>query len=95
MLPLEPAPWWVVYQTHNLGEAHIIAGRLRSEGISTQVVPYAGAAALGITIGVFGEVRLLVPTSDVARALAILKNPAELPPDRDQIIHPPDDEDID
>ena len=82
-------PWWVVFETHNTSEAHIVAGRLRSEGIPTQLLPYAGGAALGITVGVFGEVRLLVPADEAERARVILESVAELLADNAQVIYPP------
>ena len=87
-------PWWVVFVTHNTSEAHIVAGRLRSEGIPTQILTYAGGAALGITVGVFGEVRLLVPADEAERARAILESVAELLADNAQVIYPPG-EDVD
>ena len=88
-------PWWVVFETHNTSEAHIVAGRLRSEGIPTQLLPYAGGAALGITVGVFGEVRLLVPAEEAKRAREILESDApELHEDHSQVIYPPG-EDVD
>ena len=87
-------PWWVVFETHNTSEAHIVAGRLRSEGIPTQLLPYAGGAALGITVGVFGEVRLLVPADEAERARVILESVAELLADNAQVIYPPG-EDVD
>lgn len=65
-------PWWVVFETHNIGEAHIVAGRLQSEGIPNQILTYAGGAALGITIGMFGEVKILVSPSDYERAIELL-----------------------
>ena len=84
----------MVFETHNTSEAHIVAGRLRSEGIPTQLLPYAGGAALGITVGVFGEVRLLVPADEAERARAILESVAELLADNAQVIYPPG-EDVD
>ena len=82
----------MVFETHNTSEAHIVAGRLRSEGIPTQLLPYAGGAALGITVGVFGEVRLLVPADKAERARAILESAAELPADNTQMIYPPEED---
>ncbi len=80
----------MVFETHNTSEAHIVAGRLRSEGIPTQLLPYAGGAALGITVGVFGEVRLLVPAEEVKRARTILESDTpELHEDHSQVIYPP------
>ena len=86
--------WWVIYETHLESDAHIVAGRLRAEGIPTQILSYAGASAIGITVGVFGEIRLLVPAVAAARARALLEAPAELSADNDRIIFPPG-EDVD
>ena len=86
-------PWWVVFETHNIGEAHIVAGRLQSEGIPTQILTYAGGAALGITVGMFGEIRLLVPSQEAKRACEILESDApELQDDSSQVIFPPGEE---
>ena len=86
-------PWWVVFETHNVGEAHIVAGRLQSEGIPTQILTYAGGAALGITIGMFGEIRLLVPAQEAERARNILASDTlELRDDSSQVIFPPGDD---
>lgn len=89
----KPAPWWVVFETHNISEAHIVAGRLRSEGIPTQILTYAGGAALGITVGVFGEVRLLVPAEQAERARNILGSAPGLHADDSQVIYPPSNDD--
>ncbi len=65
--------WMVVHATDNLSEAHIIAGRLKNEGIPSWVHQQPGASGLGITIGLFGEVRVLVNTEDYERAVQILE----------------------
>jgi hypothetical protein len=54
----------VVCSTDNLPEAHIIAGRLQNEGIPSWVHQQPGASGMGITIGLFGEVRVLVNAVD-------------------------------
>jgi hypothetical protein len=50
----------IVYITHNAPEAHVVAGRLETEGIPAMVYYEAGAGALGIHIGSLGEVKVLV-----------------------------------
>ncbi|MCY3935481.1 MAG: DUF2007 domain-containing protein [Chloroflexi bacterium] len=83
-------PWWVVFETHHPTEAHIVAGRLQSEGIQTQILTYAGGAALGITVGVFGEVRVLVPAQQAKRAREILEQSSPvLQDDSSPVIFPP------
>jgi hypothetical protein len=66
------AEWMVAYVTHNISEGHIAAGRLQAEGIQAIIDHMAGMSAIGITIGSWGEVRVLVHPVDYDRALAIL-----------------------
>jgi hypothetical protein len=88
--------WIVVYVTHSPPDAHIVAGRLESEGIPAMVQGMAGASAIGIHIGQLGEVRVLVSPSDHQRALDILEPEAEpmntLPETTDYIIFDEDDD---
>ncbi len=78
----------VVYTTFNAPEAHIVAGRLKSEGIPALVHQAPGANAIGIHIGSLGEVTVLVREEDYWRAIAILEpdSPALLPDNGDDII---------
>ena len=89
----------VVYATHNLPEAYIVAGRLQHEGIPAMVHTQTGAGAIGITIGRLGEVTVLVNFSDYERALTILdvSGPEELPDNTDDIsfLWPDDGDEID
>jgi len=64
--------WMIVYITHNLPEAQIVAGRLQFEGIMSLINYALGASALGITIGSLGEVSIVVHPDDYERALQIL-----------------------
>jgi hypothetical protein len=64
--------WMVVHVTHNMGEAHIMAGRLQSEGIPAILDHMAGRDAIGITIGTWGEVKVLVHPGDYDEALDLL-----------------------
>jgi hypothetical protein len=74
-----PPEWMVVYSTDNLPEAHIVAGRLQNEDIPSWVHQQPGASGLGITIGLFGEIRVLVNAQDYDRAKALLADDAEPP----------------
>ena len=86
--------WMVAYVTHDFHEAHIVAGRLQSEGIGAMVHQQAGANAIGIHIGSLGEIRVLVHPPDYELALAILypDEPDVLPDSTDSIIFEDDDE---
>ncbi len=78
----EPAnEWMTVYITYNESEAHIVAGRLKYEGIQALVHRAIGGSAIGITIGSLGEVRVLVHPPDYDAAMAIIEPAAhdELP----------------
>jgi len=80
--------WSVVFTTYNVAEAHIVAGRLQSEGIHAWVHQEPMGSAIGITVGPLGEVRVLVNEADFEAALDILNQtpPHILPEDVDQII---------
>jgi hypothetical protein len=80
---LTPQEWMVVFSTDNLSEAHIVAGRLKSEDIPAWVHQQPGASGFGITIGLFGEVRVLVNAVDYAQALKILDDETPLALDTD------------
>jgi hypothetical protein len=86
--------WMVVFMTNNLPEAHIIAGRLESEGIPAWVHQQAGANAFGITVGLLGEIRVLVDPQHYEQALAIIEGevpPEALTDDNDRIIYDDDE----
>lgn len=84
----------VVLTTFDVMEAHIVAGRLKSEGIDALVSQEPAGSALGITFGLLGEVKVAVLAADYEAAMAILDvdAPPELPEDLDQIIFDSDDE---
>lgn len=83
----QPPQWMVVYTTFNSPEAHIVAGRLESEGIPALVHQAPGASAIGIHIGSLGEVTVLVREDDYWKALAILEpDSPPLPPSSDDDI---------
>ena len=88
--PQDKHTWMVAYVTNNLGEAQIVAGRLQSEGIPAMLDHMAGMSAIGLTIGRWGEVKVLVHPQNYELTLAILfpDEPDELPEgDGDNIIY--------
>ena len=72
--------WIAVFVTHNLPEAHIIVGKLRTYDIPAMIHQEAGAAAIGITLGNLGEIKVLVSPADYDNAVELL-----LPEDAEQI----------
>lgn len=88
--------WVAVYITHNLPEAHIIVGKLRAHDIPAMIHQEAGAAAIGITLGNLGEIKLLVSPADFERASALLfpedAERIEAHSDRIQLVWPDDDQ---
>lgn len=91
------ASWMIVYVTHDLSEAHIVAGRLKSEGMMAIVDHMAGRSAIGISIGNWGEVRVLVHPNDYELAESILfpDLPDELEEQTDDIIYYWQEDDLD
>jgi hypothetical protein len=68
----------VAYLTYNLAEAQVIAGRLQAEGIPAMVHQAAGAQAFGITVGILGEIKVLVRPGDYRQAMLILAEDDEI-----------------
>ncbi len=74
----------VAYITYDLTEGHIVAGRLQHEGIMAIVDYLAGRGAFGITLGTWGEVRVLVHPADYEESQIILF------PDGPELLDDPD-----
>ena len=70
--PTRGQQWIAVFITHSLPEAHIIVGKLQAHDVPAMIHQEAGAAAIGITLGNLGEVKVLVSPADLARAEALL-----------------------
>lgn len=89
--------WMIVYTTHNLPEAHIVAGRLHHEGIPAMIHHQAGRDAIGIHIGRLGAVHIVVRAVDYDMALRLLDEPEpdELPHTTDDIYFDLEDDDDD
>ena len=89
--------WIAIYVTHNLPEAHIIVGKLRTYDIPAMLHQEAGATAIGITLGNLGEIKILVSPADYDRAVELLLpeevERMEANNDRIQLIWPDDVDD--
>lgn len=66
------ADWIAVAITHSLPEAHIMAGKLRANDVPAMIHQEPGAAALGITLGSLGEIKVLVDSADYEQAADLL-----------------------
>ena len=95
--PPEKPEWMIVYITNNVSDAHIVVGRLKTENIMAIVDHMAGRDAIGLTIGSWGEVRVLVHPNDYEQAVAILEpnQPEELENTTQEIRYIMDDDDDD
>jgi hypothetical protein len=69
---MEAEDWRVVTAAAGLTNARIITGRLETEGIQARLQYEAAGAIYAITIDGLGEVKILVPAGELARAREIL-----------------------
>lgn len=69
--------WVVVAKTMGLMAAQIMADRLQSDGIRAWAWQEGAGRALGLTVGMLGEGRVLVPEENEEEARAILEAAAE------------------
>jgi hypothetical protein len=70
--PQDANYWMVVYETYNLPDAHIVAGRLQNEGIPSFIYNEPFGSVMGLHIGAIGVIKVLVNPADYERANAIL-----------------------
>lgn len=61
-----------VYTASGQIQAHVIKGRLESEGIPVLLRYDSGSTVFGLTVDGLGEVELFVPRDQAARARKIL-----------------------
>lgn len=91
----ESQSWLVVFTTYNPAEAHVIAGRLESEGFHPWVHQEPGGSALGITVGILGEIRVLVAESEFEAAQRSLNDGADYEADYDEDEYYDEDDEFD
>lgn len=78
--------WELIATAAGMTQAKIIAGRLESEGIPTQLRYEAAGTIYAITVDGLGEVKILVPAPDWEKAKEILSrsyDDGELPWEND------------
>ncbi len=73
----EEIKWVVVAKTMGLIPAQIMADRLQSDGIRAWAWQEGAGRALGLTVGMLGEGRVLVPEEHEEEARAILEEAAQ------------------
>jgi hypothetical protein len=69
--------WEVVALAQGQADAAIICGRLEIEGIPARIQQEPAGAVLGLTVGLLGQVKVLVPEPLVQQALEILSAPVQ------------------
>jgi hypothetical protein len=67
----------VVWEAAHLMEAHVVKGRLESEGIPALIRGEALAAIYGLTTGHLAAAKVLVPAPLAEKALALLSSQEE------------------
>lgn len=80
------SPTWIAIITTSIPEATMIAERLRSLGIPAMMHHEAGASAFALSVGSYGQARVLVPESFFNRAAGLLESDPAL-------LDEPEDED--
>jgi hypothetical protein len=95
--PKRNSEWMIAYVTHDITDAHVVLGRLKSEGIMAIIDHMAGMHALGVTLGNMGEIRVLVYPQDYDQVMDLLYPEAadELPDSTDHIIYDWDEDNDD
>lgn len=91
----QPIKWVIVANTMGLTPAHILAGRLHSEGIPARAWQEAPSGAFGLTVGILGAGHVAVPEEFVAQAEAILAIEYELEEEAAEDTLPETDEETD
>ncbi len=91
----ESQSWLVIFSTYNPAEAHVVAGRLQSAGFHPWVHQEPGGSALGITVGLLGEMRVLVAEQEYEAAQHLLEESYEAEGDDEDYEDEGEEEDYD
>ncbi len=76
----EPIKWVSVAAALGPAQAEILRGRLETEGIPARVAQEAAGGVYGLTVGLLGQVDVIVPEEQAARAREVLSDVAEEAP---------------
>ena len=74
---MEEIKWVKVAETSGITPAELLAGRLQAADIPARAVQEGAGQALGLTVGLLGTARVLVPEERVEEARALLDLEAE------------------
>ncbi len=66
-------PWVEIYRFQHPVEAELVKSYLEAHGIETWLLQEGAARALGVYVGPFGEIHLLVPRQVQYEAQALLR----------------------
>ncbi len=64
--------WVSVLKTYNRAEADILAGLLEAQGVPARVMQEPAARAIGLQVGPFGAIEILVPEDRQAEGEAVV-----------------------
>ena len=64
--------WKVALKTGNLAQAEILRGLLEAQGIPARTMQEPAARAIGLQVGPFGEISIIVPESRLAEAEEVI-----------------------
>lgn len=81
--------WVEIYRFHHPVEAELVKSYLEAYGIETYLLQEGAARAIGVYLGPFGEIRLLVPEQQRNEAQVLLREflrraRGEAPPPEDE-----------
>ncbi len=66
-------PWVEIYRFYHPVEAELVKSYLEAHGIEARLLQEGAARAIGVYLGPFGEIRLLVPAQVRADAQVLLQ----------------------
>lgn len=69
----EPASWVTVLTVYSPVEAQIGAARLSDEGIPVRLRQEAASSAIPVTVGILGQIEVMVPEAQEERAITVLE----------------------
>jgi hypothetical protein len=84
----EPSSWVRVLTVYTPAEAQIAAARLRDEAVPVRLSQEAASTAIPVTVGLLGQIHVLVPELLLERAELVLEETMNFPLEQD----PDDDE---
>lgn len=71
---MDNTKWVVAAKAAGELQAELLRGLMEAQGLSVYLAIEGAARAIGITVGSFGEVDIMVPESDLQAALKIIKS---------------------